>query len=353
MKLAQVLLEYKRDITLQKMGSKLDDAGVKDRGKKSEEILDVLERIDSTRNKQHVEWLVRQYIAGRFRVEDEGRIKRVLDQFLNVKNKLEQKDINRYTFHELEAKMDEIHDVELDNGNDDLDDDEFNVLYAGPLGTLSIPLTQEASCELGRGTKWCTAAKEDNMFDHYNEDGPLYIWRDKSGKKFQFHFATRQFMNDKDIPISAAEFKYFREENPVTAKMFVRGEREIIADRENAKTYMQEYLRGSRFKVFERELIDSENYRDMFWYSKEYGKRIPEFEEAILKSPRTSIMVDYAQEIIKGEWPEAEQYISKRAPDACRYALVVGRRFEEWEDVIKQAGYSWQMYKEKFNIKNS
>lgn len=353
MKLSQVLLEYKRDITLIKLGGRLEVAGEKDRGRKSEEILDVLEGIDSTKNKQYVEWLVRQYIAGRFRVEDAGRVKTVLGQFINVKNKLEEKDINRYTFHELESKMDAIHDVQLDNGEDDLDDDDFKVLYAGPLGVLSIPLTQEASCELGRGTKWCTAAKEDNMFDHYNEDGPLYIWRDKSGKKFQFHFATRQFMNDKDISISAAEFKYFREENPVTAKMFVMGEREIIADMGNAKDYMQEYLRGQRFKVFERELIDSDNYREMFWYSKEYGKRIPEFEEAILKSQRPSIMVDYVQEIIKGEWFEAEEYISKRAAEAGRYAIVVGRRFEEWEDVIKEGGYIWQRYKEKFNIKNS
>jgi hypothetical protein len=245
MKLAQVLLEYKRDITLDKLGSKLTTAGEKDRGKKSEEILDVLERIDTTKNKQHVEWLARQYIAGKFRLEDEGRVRTVLDQFLNVKNKLDQKDINRYTFHELEAKMDEIHDVQLGDGGEDVEVKNSIVVYNGPLGNLSIPLTKEASCILGRGTKWCTAARENNMFDDYHSEGSLYIWRGKNGKKFQFHFQTMQFMNDKDEEISDEQFRYFREDNPVTSKIFTKYELKMFPDWGKLKTTLINFLVGA------------------------------------------------------------------------------------------------------------
>lgn len=41
------------------------------------------------------------------------------------------------------------------------------------------PLTREASCLYGSGTKWCTAAREDNYFDSYAERGVelVYILR--------------------------------------------------------------------------------------------------------------------------------------------------------------------------------
>lgn len=165
-------------------------------------------------------WLINQYLKKQFRLEDKPRIRNVLEQFIHVKNKLEEKDINRYTFRQLESTMDTIFNITLDNNNTDdtANSDEVKVLYDGPLGKLAIPLTQEASCILGRGTKWCTAAKEDNAFNTYNEDGPLYIWRDKSGEKYQFHFKTMQFMNDKDHPISNEQLNYFRTNNAVTKK---------------------------------------------------------------------------------------------------------------------------------------
>ena len=31
-----------------------------------------------------------------------------------------------------------------------------------------VPETKESACYYGKGTKWCTAADKDNMFDNYN-----------------------------------------------------------------------------------------------------------------------------------------------------------------------------------------
>lgn len=72
---------------------------------------------------------------------------------------------------------------------------------------IMVPKTTKASCALGKGTKWCTAkypeGDERNMFEEYNEKGPLYVIFDKRyGKRYQFHFDLKlneiEFKNEKD-----------------------------------------------------------------------------------------------------------------------------------------------------------
>ena len=41
--------------------------------------------------------------------------------------------------------------------------DGVRVLYDGVYGFLGIPLTERASKELGRGTKWCTSGDKDKL----------------------------------------------------------------------------------------------------------------------------------------------------------------------------------------------
>ena len=66
-----------------------------------------------------------------------------------------------------------------------------------------VPYTGQASCFFGRGTKWCTAGNNsDNMFNSYNEDGPLYIIMIKgTNEKYQFHFDSEQYVDAKDNEI--------------------------------------------------------------------------------------------------------------------------------------------------------
>ena len=69
---------------------------------------------------------------------------------------------------------------------------------------IYTPHTQEESCRLGRGTKWCTAAtKGENMFnEYYKPDDLLYIVVPKrpqyKGEKYQLHFGTQQYMDEQD-----------------------------------------------------------------------------------------------------------------------------------------------------------
>lgn len=81
--------------------------------------------------------------------------------------------------------------------------------------TIINPKTEESACFYGKGTRWCTAADNNNMFNSYNSDGKIWILIDKDSpsEKYQFHFESEQFMDAKDTPIRVGEF--FADHNEV------------------------------------------------------------------------------------------------------------------------------------------
>jgi hypothetical protein len=98
----------------------------------------------------------------------------------------------------------------LDKYKDEIDQidhiDEKNkkpseIYYQGENIKVYVPRTEEESIHLGAGTKWCTAAKNDNMFNDYNEQGDLYIIVPKNpthvGEKYQLFF-SHNYDEDKD-----------------------------------------------------------------------------------------------------------------------------------------------------------
>ena len=308
------LFEYKRDITEKKLGDKLEKVASED-GSTLAKALDILEKIDPTKNKQYVEWLCRQYIQQKFRLEDKNRVIEVLTRFEKIKNRLEQKDINRYNFHELQSLMDKhFEEVVLDVDAKTVKG--AKVLYNGPLGQLSIPSTKAAACELGAGTKWCTAAKSNNMFAHYNSSGPLYIWKDKSGEKYQFHFESNQFMDDKDSPISNAKVEEFRLKNPVTKKLFLEKEKELLdkmkTDSEQRAVigYGNKFIKPARWKDLEERILSTKNFEMALRYAESYlEKAWPEGEHLIALDAKSAYQ--YAKNILKKKWPEGEEIIMK------------------------------------------
>ena len=179
MKISELLLEYRRDVTRQKLAKELDAIAKAERTT-PEDVLVQVEQIDPTKNKQYVLWLVKQLVKRQFRLEDAHRVTELLTNFISVKNRLplDQRDIGRFDFYKLDDLIDKTMNVELEKDTA-TSNSTFpvvpgsKVLYNGPLGQLSIPETEEASCELGRGTKWCTAAEKNNMFDSYSQKGLL------------------------------------------------------------------------------------------------------------------------------------------------------------------------------------
>ena len=332
LKLASILLEYNQQKTIQNLGEKLLQANKKELKPLSSpiEILTKLEQMDPSSNNQYTVWIVRQYIANQFRLEDANRIYETLATFSKLKNKLpiEQRDVGKFTFHALEDLVDSHNNVKLgDTSVEGLNYkhiDEMEVLYNGPYGKLIIPKTEEASKELGKGTKWCTAADKNNMFHEYSNYGPLYVWIDKSGKKYQLHITDPneesdnmfQMMDSRDHPIT---FKQIQ--NPILDKVF------------------------SQFK---EKVLQSKNPYAMCSYAETImNQRWPEAEPYIMT--KQSLVYSYARNIIKDRWPEAERYIITHGPvdprEAFEYARdVIKGRWPEAEPYIMENHWWAQKY---------
>lgn len=87
---------------------------------------------------------------------------------------------------------------------------EVDKLYDSSNYLVLTPKTVEASCAYGRNTRWCTASTGSyNYFDNYNTQGPLYIIiNKKTNQKHQFHFASKQYMDENDDPVEVSVFVY-------------------------------------------------------------------------------------------------------------------------------------------------
>jgi hypothetical protein len=97
----------------------------------------------------------------------------------------------------------------------------IKTIYKSDRLAVLQPNTRAASCELGKGTEWCTAyTTADNYFWNYAIDGPLYvIITDKMGK-FHFHFESGQFANVHDDMLNNNERKELIQAYPELREIF-------------------------------------------------------------------------------------------------------------------------------------
>ena len=257
MRVFEILKEYRRDVTAKNYGAKLIDRLHIDTGsdyaqKSANEIaeiktlcandpniqayiLDQFEQADPTKNKQWTQWIVLRYLNGDYLIEDLPIVKQYLEKFAEAirlgllgKQDPTEKDLNRYKkLGDLKQKILAI--FKSSDSGTTADNTgypvlpETKVLYNGPAGQFVIPLTRKASQELqklGHESEWCTAdSRAPTYFSRYSSEGPLYIWIDRSGKKYQFHFPKRQFMDELDNPISDDTRDYFFKEHPITSQV--------------------------------------------------------------------------------------------------------------------------------------
>jgi hypothetical protein len=347
MRIYELLLEYRRDVTQQKLAKEL--AVIADNENTiPEDVLEQVESMDPTRNKQFVLWLVKQLVKQQFRLEDAPRVTELLNNFISVKARLplEQRDIGRFDFYKLDDLIDKTLTPDMEQGRDDTglaSIPDTKVLYNGPLGQLVIPLTREASCELGKKTSWCTARDDsDNMFDKYNKQGPLYVWIGKDGKRYQFHFEETQFKDSKDRNIDNDTLTYFRTRHPVLSKMFKRGEAKIISGGASAAaSYAYTVVKGPWPEAEPTIMTDA--HAAAKYAMSPLRKRWPAAEKTIASDPSAASF--YADSVIGGRWPDAEPTIMTDARAAEKYAYTVLKRpWPEAEKVIATDAISAAAY---------
>ena len=99
----------------------------------------------------------------------------------------------------IKAHLDKKSYLDADQGKKVILDDEN--------WTILIPTNKGAACELGKGTDWCTAAPGLDYYEEYHTDeDPLTVFipkhPDRKGEKYQIHFGSDQFMDEKDVDVS-------------------------------------------------------------------------------------------------------------------------------------------------------
>ena len=204
-------------------GDKLKDALIKDHYKikfdtnaisnQNEYLksgIDELLKADPKKGK-FIQAIIRWYVNNEFKLEDVYRLNEDLTFFNRVKSKIENKDL--LTYDTLKSVYDAIRPFQ-ENENDSKSNKELmreakagaKKLYQEP-GMIILELeTEEAAKLYGKGTRWCTAADNNNMFKHYHDQGALYviIANDPNGvmRKFQCHYETEQMMDEDDSSVN-------------------------------------------------------------------------------------------------------------------------------------------------------
>lgn len=154
-------------------------------------------------------WILNLYNRKLLKDEDFYKVTEYLTTFVNNLSKIPNKDIMSYKSLPDLAKV-----VQQFEGQKDVSKrQQVRDIKKGAKKVMETndwlviqPTTEESACYYGANTKWCTASKENSMFNHYNEQGPLYIFiNKKDNSKFQFHAQSLQFMNELDEPIAPKE----------------------------------------------------------------------------------------------------------------------------------------------------
>lgn len=165
------------------------------------------------------DWVIDNYKEGHIRrVEDiNSRLKPAIDNFkwLQKRRKIDRKTkienfnglVGLETFLGKPDLIKALEEKYREAISEELGREGGEIIYDGKDIKIIHPTTTEGACHYGKGTKWCTAATvAENLFEDYDDDGPLYIIQPKNpnreGKeKYQLHFATEQYMDESDEPI--------------------------------------------------------------------------------------------------------------------------------------------------------
>ena len=168
-----------------------------------EAFMGVLQRADPTARKRYLPWITLQYIRGHFYAnQDTGVIREALTVFHKNKYRMTiGKDISQYAslsdLYQFIAQFEEQASIPeglpkaLHNAG------EATLVHYSADTMIIVPHTESASQQLGSGTKWCTAAREDCAFDLYDNNGPLIIIKHK-GRKYQIHYEIGDFRDGHD-----------------------------------------------------------------------------------------------------------------------------------------------------------
>lgn len=180
----------------------------------NDEYFDAVASADPSVNNAYTQWMLNLGMNGKLKTEDLYKATQYLQIFDQHKRQLPIRDINQYKslpdlFKAIENLVPEQSNRQVDQAEREKIRQDVNIVYSGPEGKILVPKTEAASCYLGRGTQWCTAATESgNYFDEYNRLGPLYVILPNDKRKYQFSLPGDQLMDERDEYVNLQDFNY-------------------------------------------------------------------------------------------------------------------------------------------------
>lgn len=344
MRLLSLLAEGRLDYIVSAQGTKLEQRAAQDTGQEytATQVVQRLVAADPTGDRQkYLQWIVNMYLKKEFKLEDLYRINADLKEFDRLLPMIQQKDISQYkTLQALYDVIDPIEGMEVtskrkqdaDQGRQFFRTGEAK-LIADEKDTTIIELRSEAAAKyFGRGTRWCTSAESNNMYDDYAQQGPLYVVIQK-GKKFQFHFETAQFMDAQDRRLSTQDgtLSHFYTTEP-TSELFVAYEQRL-ADR-----FVDKFAEDPRGSTA---VLDP-----IFDYISEMGQDAPPkyLTDRIMALGDMRAATEfycYGLAEMNMSWPELEKYVLSNVTDyrvgqlALRVATAKARNGVRWEEFEK------------------
>ncbi len=220
MRFRQIILEYDRQKTFDRLGDRLRDRVNKltldiapDSKPVSDETLDQIirafEAADPTAKKAYTVQLIEWFLDGSMAyVEDASKATDGLILYAKFKNR-KLPPLSSFSFSQfLDYADDHLGVIQSQTDVGKAEEQAFfergdAVLERDTPGyKVIVPHTEAASCHFGRGTRWCTAADRNNQFLNYQRVGKLFIVLFKGQtKKWQLCIQARQFMNSRDESI--------------------------------------------------------------------------------------------------------------------------------------------------------
>jgi len=158
-------------------------------------------------------------------------------------------------------------------------------VYEDDKWLIVIPHTKEAAQLYGKGTKWCTSAVNENMFEEYYEDADLYInINKKTGRKYQLFFMSKEYRDDKNRKIKIDRF---------IEKTLNKGAREYY----KTKTIYKQLSNGLEFDIYD------------WWFEVSELKKLRSIYPLVNNSDEVSLFNEKGKQIIDFSVPNKTKSI--------------------------------------------
>ena len=217
---------------------------------------------DPTKQKKYAQALAKMYANGLIKWEDIGSTMRdYLTKFATLANKKQLKpehsDFNRYK--DLKSFYDTVDQYADPEAREQKSKGDAKEVYKDANVRIIRPDDVNAACYYGQGTRWCTAADSNNMFDRYNQDGPMYILipttTKHEGEKYQFHPDSGQYMDEQDRQVTPDQLmKRFGEDFEkwlLTVDPYLGGKIQYFPDEDQLRSAIDQVKNISQDKLME------------------------------------------------------------------------------------------------------